>query len=354
MQRISALSASTKSLATGYFASVMATGIISIALFLLGYHSASEGFLGMAMLLYVILIFAYFLRLVLFPKEVWQDLTNAGKVFGYFTFVAGTDVLGTRLALVQDFNVAVGLGLIALCSWLVLTYFILMFLLFYNDEPAHKVLNGSWLVTTVSCESLSVLASVVLNHFPRQHTAVLFASYAFFSLGVILYLVFIALIMNRFFFSTMSTKDLSPPYWINMGAMAITTLAGSRLVLAASNATFLSSIRPFVEGFTLLLWAWGTWWIPFLVLIGVWKYLVKKEPFLYEPNLWSIVFPLGMYTVACDMLSQIPGLSFIHAFVPSELWIALGSWIVVASAFFVKLLKRTQHKSGPRMMRRAG
>jgi hypothetical protein len=32
---------------------------------------------------------------------------------------------------------------------------------------------------------------------------------------------------------------LAPPYWINMGAMAISTLAGSQLILSAPDALFL-------------------------------------------------------------------------------------------------------------------
>jgi hypothetical protein len=34
-------------------------------------------------------------------------------------------------------------------------------------------------------------------------------------------------------------------------------------------ATFLEAMRPFVDGVTLMMWAWATWWIPLLVLLGI-------------------------------------------------------------------------------------
>ena len=331
---------SIENLATGYFASVMATGIVSIALFLIHQYELSAGFFGLAILIYITLIVAYGLRVIQFPKKVWSDLTNASKVFGYFTFIAASDVLGTRFALSSDYAIAIGLGIIALASWLVLTYFILIYLLFYNREPVERVINGSWLITTVSCESLAALGSALADYLPHQnHIWLLFIAYAFWALGIILYLIFIMLIMYRFFFFLMSSKDLSPPYWINMGAVAITTLAGSRLLLYPHATAFLVFIRPFIQGITIMLWVWGTFWIPFLILIGIWKYVVYKESFTYDPGFWSIVFPLGMYTVACEMLSKINGLYLIHSLIDVELLVAIGAWTVVALMFIINMLR---------------
>ena len=60
----------------------------------------------------------------------------------------------------------------------------------------------------------------------------------------------------------MSPSDLAPPYWINMGAVAISTLAGSLLVAAAPQSPLLTELLPFLKGLTLLFWATATWWIP--------------------------------------------------------------------------------------------
>ena len=50
--------------------------------------------------------------------------------------------------------------------------------------------------------------------------------------GGMLYIWMMSLIFYRYTFFTMSPSDLAPPYWINMGAMAISTLAGTLLIAA--------------------------------------------------------------------------------------------------------------------------
>ena len=48
-----------------------------------------------------------------------------------------------------------------------------------------------------------------------------------------LYIVVIGLMFYRWTFFALDPDQATPPYWINMGALAITTLAGSNLLLAA-------------------------------------------------------------------------------------------------------------------------
>src|SRR5687768_18465669 len=83
--------------------------------------------------------------------------------------------------------------------------------------------------------------------------------------GGMLYIWIISLIFYRYTFFPMSPSDLAPPYWINMGAVAISTLAGVSLIGAAAQAPLLADLLPFLKGLTLLFWATATWWIPMLV-----------------------------------------------------------------------------------------
>jgi tellurite resistance protein TehA-like permease len=322
---------------TGYFALVMATGIVSIAYSLRGFSTISEILFVIDIAAYIALVILYILRIFVFPQKVWGDLTNAGKVFGYLTFVAGTDVLGTRFALSGVYGVSVWLGLIALVSWAVLMYFVLVFLLFYNHRPIEEVINGSWLIATVSAESLSTIATALVPHLPAYREVLLFVACSFWGLGIVLYFIFITLILYRFFFYPITSRALSPPYWINMGAMAITTLAGSRLVLYPFGTKFLVFIQPFVEGLTIVGWVWGTWWIPFLILMGIWKYFVLREPLSTDPALWSMVFPVGMYTVCCTTMSEIPGLHIVHRLVTPGLVASAIAWTSIAITLFIRI-----------------
>ena len=121
--------------------------------------------------------------------------------------------------------------------------------------------------------------------------------------GLVLYAIFIVLFAHRIFFFDVAPDDITPLLWVVMGAAAIATNAGSTLILSDTHLPFLQSMRPFIDGVTLIMWAWATWWIPLLLLFGIWKHGVCRVPLTYTPMLWSLVFPLGMYALASLRLS---------------------------------------------------
>ena len=129
----------------------------------------------------------------------------------------------------------------------------------------------------------------------------------------------------------LAAKDLTPSYWINMGAMAISTLAGALLVQAAPQAPFLQSMHPFIEGFTLFCWASGTWWIPLLIVLEVWRYAIRHVPLRYDPMYWGVVFPLGMYAVCTRELTRALGLNVIDALPPLFGLAALLAWLLAGA-----------------------
>ena len=81
-----------------------------------------------------------------------------------------------------------------------------------------------------------------------------------------------------------------------MGAVAITALAGSILILRRKTWPLLGPLLPFLRGFTFLFWAVASWRIPFLFALMTWRYVWMRDRFTYEPAIWDIVFPLGMCT----------------------------------------------------------
>ena len=71
----------------------------------------------------------------------------------------------------------------------------------------------------------------------------------------------------------------------------------------------------------------ATCWISLLVILGIWRHLYKRYPLGYEPQYWSLVFSLGMYTVCNFQLAK--ALEFQPLLVISRffVYIALAAWL---------------------------
>ena len=327
----------------GCFALVMATGIISNGL-LLGDHRGWSDFLfGVMVFAWLGLILLTMWRLSSFPRALWADLTNPALVFAFFTVIAGTGVFAVALNLRGLGHAALSLWLFAFAIWLGLIYLGFAVMIFRNGAGGADIAHGGWLNAIVGTESLVILGTIVAPGAGDFTTAILVATHMLWGIGLALYGIFIALFANRIFFHDVEPDDITPLLWVVMGAAAIATNAGSTLILSHQNLAFLQAMRPLVDGVTLVMWAWATWWIPLLILFGIWKHGVRRIPLRYTPMLWSLVFPLGMYGVASLRLSlaaELPALKTISA---AMTWVALAAWIATALGLVLACRQRYQN-----------
>lgn len=325
-------------LSPSYFAFVMATGIVSIGCDLLGLGAVALTLFAIDLAGYVVLWLLSILRLLRYPRAFLADLVDHQRGFGFLTTVAGTGVLGAQVILIgHAFAPAVALLAVAAVLWILLTYTIFTALTIKREKPTlAEGISGTWLLAVVATQSIAVLTALLASHWGqplRLHAN--FAALSMWLWGGMLYIWIISLIFYRYTFFRFEPDDLAPPYWINMGAMAISVLAGSLLIGNSADAPFLHSLRPFLEGFTVFYWATGTWWIPIIAILAVWRYGFRRLPLEYDPQYWGAVFPLGMYAVATYKMAEALKLDFLDAIPKAFLALALLAWL----AAFVGLLR---------------
>lgn len=336
----SPLLAAAETLFPGYFALVMATGAFSIAARLLGAALLPEALLVFNLAAFTALWALTLTRLVRFPDRMLADLMDHARGPGFFTLVAGTCVLGTQVAVVGGMpDLGRAFWSIGIVLWVVVMYAFFTAVTIRTEKPdLENGINGAWLIAAVATQSVAVLGATLAPGFAARDI-VLFFCFCMYLLGCMLYLSIITLIFYRLTFVRLTSSALSPPYWINMGAVAITTLAGATLVLHADESRLLAELTPFLKGFTLFFWTAATWWIPLLLVLTVWRHVIRHHPLRYDPQFWGMAFPLAMYTTGTLQLSRALDLPFLAVIPRYFIYVAAAAWCAILAGMIVSVAR---------------
>ena len=317
----------------GWFALVMATGIVSVGCRLLEHALIAEVLLVASAAGFVVLLVADVARAVRFPRRTLASLRAPSSAVTWFTVVAAADVLGEGLLAHDLWPVSLGLWCFALLVWIVLTYGLLCSIVLAGNRPELRGMTGVWLIWVVGTQSIAVLATGLSPALPWPGAAGVLdvVAVAFWSIGVVLYLILVVIIFLRLFLVETVPAEMGPAYWILMGATAISVAAAAGILAlsAAAPVPLIEDVHDFVAGAAVVLWSFGSWFIPALVLFGLWRHLVRRHSMAFEPGLWSVVFPLGMYAVASVTLGRVLDLAFLRDLAAWWVWLGVAAWLVV-------------------------
>ncbi len=330
---------SVRALSPGYFALVMASGVISDGLRLEGVGWLSALFLAIAIGGFLALLVLTGWRVARFRTDLWRDLNDPEQAFGFFTFVAAVDVVAASLADRGLVSVAIGLLVVGTLGWVVLGYVVPWLTIYaHGKRSAVRTANGSWFVWVVASQSVAVVAAIV-EASTDGHSGLALLAVITWAVGVFLYAaegVFIALREMMYEFTP---SDFSPSYWVAMGAAAITVLAGSRL-LEMHDAATVPAMHSLIAGLSVMFWAFATWLIPVLTAAFLWRHVANKVPLRYTPDLWTLIFPLGMYGVASIDLGLADNLPLVRLIGHVELWVGVVAFTATFVAMALHLTRR--------------
>ena len=317
----------------------MASGIVSVGMKLEGFPIVSNGLLVACAVAFVVLLSLTLWRFIAYRSAITADFFDPARAFGFFTFVAGTNVLGVRLGM--DGHYAVTAVLLALSGgvWLLLGYVVpWTAVLGRVERPVVALANGTWFIWVVATQSVAIAAATIEPIFEVGRRELALLAVTSWAVGVFLYGATAMVVSLRLMLYKFGPKELTPPYWVAMGALAITVLASARIVEMA-DAPMVDATRGLVAGLAVVFWGFATWLIPVLVAAGWWRHVIRHIPLRYDATLWSFIFSLGMYAVAGIYLGKADRLPVVAMIGRVELWFAFGAWLLVAIAMAIHVIR---------------
>ena len=329
----------TASLAPGYFALVMATGIVSVGLRDAGLSGAARALLVVAAAGAAVLVVLSLLRGIRHRARMRADARSPERAFGFFTTVAAASVLAVGLQAEGAGRAALVLLLLGAAIWVVLGYVLPWQVLMARDgEPILARTDGSWFVWSVASQSLAVGLSGLTAGSGAAADLLGVLTVMAWSVGTILYVGIAVLVILRIVHFGITPEQFEPTYWVSMGALAIAVVAGTS-IYAMDPVPMVEAARGLIGGTVVIFWCFALWQIPLLVGAGVWRHLVHRVPLRYQPTLWSMVFPLGMFAVASMKLGRTEHLPLAEAVGAAGLVVVVIAWAAVAAGLAVTLVR---------------
>lgn len=326
-----------QSLSPGYFALVMASGIISSGLLLAGFSALSVALLVVCIAAFVIILVLTVWRLIEFRGDIRADFENPKIVFAFNTYVAGANVLAVRLALAGMVGIPIVLLSLAVVTWLIFAYAMpWTTLLGRKKTTLLKSVNGTWFVWVVASQSVAVASATIEPQLSQWRNGLAALAVGAWSVGVIWYVAVGIFVAVRLLLYDLTPEELNPPYAVSMGALAITILAGTKIV-DMEQAPMVDATEHLIAGVTVVFWAFTTGLIPMLLIAVWWRHVVHRVSKAYEASIWSAIFPLGMYAVASMSLGKADHLPIIESIGRSELWFALVCWLLTLAGMLQHL-----------------
>lgn len=308
-----------------WFAVVMGTGILALALPTLGAPGLGQGVWLASLLLFALFSVLYALRWLCYFDQ-------ARRIFGHATvsmFIGTIPMaLATLLNGLPSYGVALwGDGVRALMLpiwWLDVAMalacgVVIPYLMFTRQQHSIDRMTAVWLLPVVAAEVAAASGGLMIPLLPPADAyVVLITSYVLWACSVPVALSILVILLLRMAVHKLPPRDMAASSWLALGPLGTGALGLLLLGQDASgvfSAQGLAEVGSVAQGVGviggLLLWGLGLWWL-LLALLILGRYLRDGIPF--NLGWWAFTFPLGVYALATLALAEVLGLAFFSRF----------------------------------------
>ncbi|MCX4639131.1 hypothetical protein HEP86_19215 [Streptomyces sp. RPA4-5] len=282
---------------------VMATGIVSIGLHLVGREVLSWILFVLAAITWLALA-VDFARRLLRDRDRWAEEADTPPAL---TAVAATTLLGTWCALQGRSGVAVAALVVAVLIWPVLLTAVV--------RHWRRRLPGTVFLVCVATQGLAVLSGTLVVSLPSGWLA--WPALGGFVLGLALY----AVAFLRFDLG--QVRSGTGDQWVAGGTLAISALAGAKLL--AVPAWRGTTLHDALRTLTLVMLALSVCW--YLVLVFAEVRWLRPH---YDMGRWATVFPMGTTAVATLSVAVADAAAVGWLRTPGQvlLWASVAAWVL--------------------------
>ena len=240
------------------------------------------------------------------------------------TFVAAVTTVSAGLRADGHAMSANGLDAGAVIGWLWLIARPAPWMSAVGRKP--EDVSGRRLLAVVATQSAVISAATIARY---GHGTVLDGvALAVWTTAILIYLPMVLPVIRGIVLRTRAGSFRADD-WISMGALAISALAANALLGMPG-----APLRPEVRTLGLAALVGACLWIPLLVRLDIAAGRDRRWPPGAER--WSMVFPLGMFSAACEALGHAASVPAAVQLGRGAAWVAIATWVVVATGCAVR------------------
>jgi tellurite resistance protein TehA-like permease len=334
-----------------WYGSVMGAGVLALVMIT---EAQTWDYPWLTSAAVVVLLIASALGVVLLPRylrrlrnrlALMSEIANPNAGPMLATLPAGLLVLASAWGRIGPELVPTGVALwisavlLALGTVLVIAFSLTWSLVIMRSQVQLSDIHGGWLIPPVMNLLIPIALAPIIVANPNISELLLIIGFAFYGIGLLLFLGMFSLFIARMILGPRFTGPLAAGLWIPLAPAGLVGLAAIRLQQAApeTHVSWLGDSLAFGIVASAIGIGFGLWWALFAFI--EFRSIRKTGTAPVQPGWWGLVFPIGALTLSISVLGQTTNIKPLEVTGAIAAIILLACWIAVAKVTFTPLPK---------------